>query len=165
MSMALEGVRAVDLSSGIAGPIAAMLLADFGADVVKIEPPDGDPGRALPGFAVWNRNKRSVVVDRDSAAGRRRMAELLAGADVCIVGEPRAALDGGPLDPDHLCSTYPALVVVQMPPYTLAEVPWAGGGLWTPRWPVRFATAETITTVAAMAATNVVGVRLRDDTS
>src|ERR1043166_1484607 len=127
MAMALEGVRVVDVSSGIAGPLAAMLLADFGADVVKVEPPHGDPSRALPGSAVWNRNKRSVVVDRDSASGRRRLAEFLAGADVCIVGEPRAALDGGLLDPAHLCSTYPGLVVAHMPPYTLAEVPWAGG--------------------------------------
>src|SRR3982074_2581490 len=87
LTTALEGVRAVDLSSGIAGPLAAMLLADFGADVVKIEPPDGDPARALPGFAMWNRNKRSVVLDQSRPAGRRRLADFLAGADVCIVSQ------------------------------------------------------------------------------
>src|SRR4029079_13691329 len=99
MSQALDALRVVDLSTGIAGPIAAMLLADFGGDVVKVEPPHGDPARALPGFAVSNRNKRSIIVDRDSPHGARRLADLLAGADVCIVSQPRAALAGGQLDP------------------------------------------------------------------
>src|SRR5579859_5466857 len=127
MSSALEGVRVVDLSRGIAGPLAAMLLADFGADVVKIEPPDGDPARALPGFAVWNRNKRSVVIDPNRSAGRRRLAEFLAGADVCVVSQPGAALAGSELDLGTLCATYPGLIVLHMPPYLLADVPWAGG--------------------------------------
>src|SRR5579859_599628 len=127
MSSALEGVRVVDLSRGIAGPLAAMLLADFGADVVKIEPPDGDPARALPGFAVWNRNKRSVVLDPNLSAGRRRLAEFLAGADVCVVSQPGAALAGSELDLGTLCATYPGLIVLHMPPYLLADVPWAGG--------------------------------------
>src|SRR5216684_5748489 len=104
-----------------------MLLADFGADVVKIEPPDGDPARVLPGFAVWNRNKRSVVVDQRLADGRRRLAELLAGADVCIVSQPSAALAGSQLDPETMCASYPGLIFVHMPPHTLADVPWAGG--------------------------------------
>ena len=62
-----EGIRVVELSTGIAGPMAGMLLADYGAEVVKVEPPAGDPARALPGFAVWNRNKQSVVVDAQLA--------------------------------------------------------------------------------------------------
>jgi crotonobetainyl-CoA:carnitine CoA-transferase CaiB-like acyl-CoA transferase len=107
--------------------MTAMLLADFGADVVKIEPPEGDPARALPGFAVWNRNKRSVVVDQTASSERRRLADFLAGADVGIVSQPRAALAGGVLDPATVCATYPGLVLVHMPPYGLADVPWAGG--------------------------------------
>src|SRR5437868_6032288 len=59
----LDGIRVLDLSGGIAGPLAGMLLADFGADVVKVEPRGGDPARSLPGFAVWNRNKRGIMVD------------------------------------------------------------------------------------------------------
>src|SRR2546423_15473483 len=82
--MALEGVRVVDASTGIAGPLAAMLLADFGAEVVKVEPPGGDPDRAEPGFSVWNRNKRSMVLDPGAAADRGRLAGLLAGADLCV---------------------------------------------------------------------------------
>src|SRR5213593_2610825 len=104
MTSALEDIRIVDLSSGVAGPIATMLLADFGADVVKVEPPEGDPARALPGFAVWNRNKRSVVIDPRQPAGGHRLAEFLAGADVCVVSQPRAALTGSQLDPDTVCA-------------------------------------------------------------
>ncbi|HEY3058693.1 MAG TPA: CoA transferase [Chloroflexota bacterium] len=48
MSLALNAIRVLDCSTGIAGPIAAMLLADFGADVIKVEPPTGDPARSLP---------------------------------------------------------------------------------------------------------------------
>src|SRR5579859_7653899 len=118
--MALAGVRVLDLSSGIAGPLAAMFLADFGADVVKIEPPGGESGRTLPGFAVWNRNKRSLVVDRTLASGRQRLADFLAGADVCIMSEPRPSLDGGQLDPDTICARYPGLIFVHTPPHTLA---------------------------------------------
>ncbi|HLZ29604.1 MAG TPA: CoA transferase [Chloroflexota bacterium] len=127
MSAALEGVRVVDLSSGIAGPIAAMLLADFGADVVKVEPPSGDPARTGPGFAMWNRNKRSVVLDQHDPANCRKLNEFLAGADVCVISRPRAALAGSLLDLDALSAAYPGLVLLHMPPYTLTDVPWAGG--------------------------------------
>jgi crotonobetainyl-CoA:carnitine CoA-transferase CaiB-like acyl-CoA transferase len=123
LTTALEGVRVVDLSTGTAGPLAAMLLADFGADVVKIEPPDGDPARALPGFAVWNRNKRGIILDH----GGHHLANFLQGADVCIISQPHAALAGSHLDPSVLTTTYPGLVVLHAPPYTLTETPWAGG--------------------------------------
>src|SRR6188472_409421 len=93
VSAALDSIRVLDLSTGIAGPLAAMLLADFGADVIKIEPPSGDPARSLPGFAVWNRNKRSIVLDRETAAGQQRLAGLLAAADLCILSEPSTADD------------------------------------------------------------------------
>jgi crotonobetainyl-CoA:carnitine CoA-transferase CaiB-like acyl-CoA transferase len=125
--MVLDGVRVLDVSTGIAGPYAAMLLADFGADVVKIEPPAGDPTRSLPGFAVWNRNKRSVALDERSESGRRRLDEFLAGADVCIVSQPQTALVGSLLDPTRLSATYPHLVCTHMPPYTPTDVPWHGG--------------------------------------
>src|SRR3954465_2853515 len=84
----LAGVRVVELSTGVAGPVAGMLLADYGAEVVKVEPPTPAAPRALAGFAVWNRNKQRRVVDPDSEAGRAILAELLAGADVCSLREP-----------------------------------------------------------------------------
>ena len=119
----LEGIRVVELSTGIAGPIAGMLLADYGAEVVKVEPPSGDPARALPGFAVWNRNKRSIVVDAGTNDGQQRIAGLLAAADVCIFAD-RSAL-GSLLD--EATASNPGLVQLHMPPYLPDGAPWAGG--------------------------------------
>src|SRR5579859_1413510 len=94
-----------------------MLLADFGADVVKVEQPTGDPARSLPGFAVWNRNKRGIVVDGSTPAGERRLQQFLAGADVCILNHG---------EPAELSERYPRLIVLHMPPYSPAATPWVG---------------------------------------
>src|SRR5215468_10434269 len=69
----LDGIRIVDLSDGIAGPVATLLLAETGADVVTVEPPGGAPSRALPGFRTWNRSKRSVVLDVDDDDDRAKL--------------------------------------------------------------------------------------------
>jgi len=95
-----------------------MLLADFGADVVKVEPPQGEPGRALPGFAVWNRNKRGIVLPPDSD----QFQTWLAGADVCVISHPEPGLE-----PAQLTQRYPRLVVLHTPPYAPGYTPWAGG--------------------------------------
>ena len=80
----LTGVRVLDLSWGIAGPIGVLLLAELGADVIKVEPPGGDPFRAQPGYHVWNRSRRSVVIDLKAEAGRRAFLRLCEGADVVV---------------------------------------------------------------------------------
>ncbi|MCW2522253.1 MAG: putative acyl-CoA transferase/carnitine dehydratase, partial [Frankiales bacterium] len=80
----LNGIRIVDLSDGIAGPTAAMVLAEAGADVVLVEPPGGVKTRSLPGFKTWNRSKQSVELDVTDAADRPRLEQLLAGADVLV---------------------------------------------------------------------------------
>ena len=54
---ALDGLRILDLSSGIAGPVGTLLLAEQGADVIKVEPPGGDPGRSQAGAVVWHRSR------------------------------------------------------------------------------------------------------------
>ena len=118
MGSPLDGIRVLDLSTGIAGPLAGMLLADFGADVIKVEPPGGDPGRALPGFAVWNRNKRSIVIDVETDSGRDRLKDFLVGADVLILNHGDLA---------ELSERYQRLVVLHMPPYAPERTPWAGG--------------------------------------
>ncbi len=121
---ALEGVRILDLSNGISGPLAAMLLADHGAEVVRPEPPAGDPERTRPGFAMWNRNKTGVTFDPESEAGRERLCRLLGGADLCVSSGygPFAGL----APPADACAANPALVFLSMPPF-LGETPWAGG--------------------------------------
>ena len=115
----LTGVRVVELSTGIAGPVAGMLLGDYGAEVVKVEPPGGDPARALAGFAVWNRNKQSVIVDPRADRDRQRLSEMLAGADLCIYADSSLL--------DDLAVDNPGLVRLHMPPYLPDETPWAGG--------------------------------------
>src|SRR5579864_7576464 len=97
-----------------------MLLADFGADLIKVESPEGDPARNLPGFAVWNRNKRGIVLDSTDGA---RLEAFLAGADVCIIGENARA----DLRPEALVRRHPGMVVLYMPPYAPGHTPWAGG--------------------------------------
>jgi crotonobetainyl-CoA:carnitine CoA-transferase CaiB-like acyl-CoA transferase len=84
MTGVLDGVTVLDLSTGIAGPVASMLLADHGAQVTKIEPPGGDPTRSFSGAQVWHRGKRSAVFDPHDSADRERVAALAAHADVLI---------------------------------------------------------------------------------
>jgi crotonobetainyl-CoA:carnitine CoA-transferase CaiB-like acyl-CoA transferase len=123
MTGALAGVRVLDLSAGVAGPMAAMLLADFGADVVKVERPSGDPGRSRPGFAMWNRNKRGIVVDAGTPAGHAELQELLRCADVCVtsdgVGSVSASVDAA-------VAANPSLIFLQLPAF-LGTVRWPGG--------------------------------------
>src|SRR3546814_8829884 len=98
---ALGDIRVIELATGVAGPIVGMFCADFGADVVKVETPDGDPERGRPGFPMWNRGKRSVVIDPGSAEGRAWLRNRIGGADMLITrdGEELAAfgLDGDEL--------------------------------------------------------------------
>ncbi len=84
----LAGIRVVDLTSGPLGGLATMVLADFGADVVKVEPPVGDRFRALPASPLWLRGKRSVALDLRAGDARERLHELVRGADVLVVGGP-----------------------------------------------------------------------------
>ena len=112
-----RGVRILDCSEGIGGPLAAMLLGDLGADVIKVEPPAGDRLRGTPAFHVLNRSKRGLVADLRSDAGRRRLAPLLRDADVLILGGPPSTYAERGLDPESLHRTHPQLIVVQVPMY------------------------------------------------
>jgi len=84
MASVLQGIRVLDLSSGIAGPIAGMMLADHGADVIKIEPPGGDPWRSMPGAAAWLRGRRSAVLDLRTRTDRDALLALSRSADVVL---------------------------------------------------------------------------------
>ena len=110
MSSILEGVRVVDLSQGVAGPVGTHLLAEAGADVIKVEPPSGDPMRQSPGFRTWNRSKRGIVLDLASTDGAEKLRQLLATADVLVHGlRPSVAARRG-LDDEPLSRDFPRLV-------------------------------------------------------
>ena len=84
MAGVLDGVRVLDLSWGIAGPMTTMLLADHGAAVIKIEPPGGDPFRNQLGYHVWQRGKRSAILDLRAPADRDSFLSLARHADVMV---------------------------------------------------------------------------------
>jgi crotonobetainyl-CoA:carnitine CoA-transferase CaiB-like acyl-CoA transferase len=108
--------------------MAAMLLADFGAEVLTLEPPGGSPDRERPGFALWNRGKASVTLDPESADGRRDMLSLLHRADVCVAtpgGSAEWAGDGAGIGAVAMAGN-PRLVYLDVTPY-LDTTPWAGG--------------------------------------
>ncbi len=90
---ALSGIRVLDLAQYIPGPYATLMLADFGADVLKLEPPEGDPMRRMAPldkdgisltYKAFNRNKRSVALDLKTDIGKRSFEGLLEGADVLL---------------------------------------------------------------------------------
>jgi crotonobetainyl-CoA:carnitine CoA-transferase CaiB-like acyl-CoA transferase len=119
----LAGVRVLDLSSVIMGPLATRVLADFGASVVKVEPPEGDVMRyALPArhrgmgalFMHLNRGKRSVVLDLKSEAGRDAVLRLAAKSDVFIHNTRLAALARVRLSYADVAAVNPAIVYVSL---------------------------------------------------
>lgn len=117
MAGALEGLRVLDLSWGIAGPLGVLLLAEQGADVIKVEPPGGDPYRAMPGAHVWNRSRRSVEIDLRTEGGRSRFLELLATADVLVESFSPGTMDAWGLGHDDLAPVFPRLVYCSITAY------------------------------------------------
>ncbi len=114
---ALDGVRILDLSWGIAGPLGVMLLAEQGADVVKVEPPGGDPFRAYSGYAVWNRSRRSVTIDLKSPAGLEAMHRLVDDADVLVETFRPGVTDRLGIGFDAMNARNPRLVYLSCPGY------------------------------------------------
>ena len=84
MAAVFEKLKVLDLTWGIAGPMATMLLADNGAEVTKIEPPGGDPHRNQLGYHVWQRGKRSAILDLKSAEDHKAFLALVSTADVLV---------------------------------------------------------------------------------
>ena len=122
----LAGLKVLEMGQLIAGPFAAKTLADFGADVVKIEPPGaGDPLRKWrllkDGTSVWwqvqSRNKRSVALDLKDAAAQGIVRRLAAECDVLIENFRPGALAGWNLAPEALLDANPRLVVLRVSGY------------------------------------------------
>ena len=123
---ALAGVRVIEMGQLIAGPFAGKTLGEFGADVVKIEPPGaGDPLRnwrlIKNGTSVWwqvqSRNKRSVAIDLRAPDGQKLARQLIAEADVLIENFRPGTLEGWGLSPDELHALNPGLVILRISGY------------------------------------------------
>ena len=112
---AFLGLKVVDCSQGLVGPMAAMLLADFGAEVLKVEPPGGDRAAARTGYQMWNRNKKRLTLDLDGADGRDRLEQLLAAADVAIFDFSPKRMQA--LDLMGAAERHPRLIRLWTPPY------------------------------------------------
>src|SRR5277367_1732509 len=119
MAGALSGLRVIDLSGHLSGPFCAMQLADHGADVIKVERPDGgDEARHMPPFVngesapfmVWNRNKRSVTLDLKDEADRGRFLALLETADVLLENYRPSTMDRLGLGYAALKARFPRLI-------------------------------------------------------
>jgi len=113
----LTGLRVLDLSWGIAGPVGVLLLAELGADVIKIEPPGGDPFRAQPGYHVWNRSRRSLMLDLKTGDGRSVFLRLCEQADVVVEAFSPGTMERLGLAPAELTRQFPRLVVCSVPAY------------------------------------------------
>ncbi len=142
----LEGVKVVEFSTWVAGPSAAMVMADWGADVIKIESRDGDPVRNLfalhthwsgnPVFELQNRGKRGVVLDTSRPEGREALLRILEGADIFITNLRPGALKRAGLDYASVKDRLPRLIYTSVSGYGLegdaADLPaFDIAALWT----------------------------------
>ncbi len=128
--MAVDDVRVLDLSEGIAGPLAARLIGDFGGDVIKVEPPGGESGRRMEPFfqddpdpekslfhLMLNLNKRGITLDLDSAEGAAMLRRLAREVDVIVESFPPGHLAARGLDYASLEQENPGLVMTSITPF------------------------------------------------
>jgi crotonobetainyl-CoA:carnitine CoA-transferase CaiB-like acyl-CoA transferase len=135
MAKPLAGIRVIELANFIAGPLAGTLLADMGADVIKVEPPGGDMSRAAPpirngesvSFAALNRNKRSLMLDLKRPEAIEILHKLAAKSDVFLEASRPGALDKLGLGADQIKAINPRIVYTSV----------SGFGQTGPRAPAR----------------------------
>jgi formyl-CoA transferase len=133
-NLPLNGIRVLDVSQVMAGPFACMMLADMGADVIKVEPPTGDQTRGAMGFKMkgpdsmgflnMNRNKRSVTLDLKSEEGREAFYALAKTADVIVENYRPGAVKRLGIDYDSIKAINPKIVYVSISGFGQSG-PWA----------------------------------------
>ena len=119
MNLPLEGIKVIDATSNIAGPYGGAILADLGADVIKIETPAGDPSRSMAPlegdrsayFHIVNRNKEVLAIDLKSNSGKEKLFELLEGADVFLTNFLPERLKFLGLMHEDLQKKFPKLII------------------------------------------------------
>ncbi|HEX2827405.1 MAG TPA: CoA transferase [Burkholderiales bacterium] len=128
MAGVLSGIRVVDFGQYIAGPMAAMLLGDHGADVIRVDPPGG-PRWNTPANATWNRNKRSIALDLKNDADRDTARKLIASADVVIENFRPGVMDRLGLGAAAMTEANPRLIYCSLPGFG-ADDPRADVRAW-----------------------------------
>ena len=117
----LDGLVVLDFAVDRPGSVAGMLLADLGADVIRIETTDGDHRRSdpyvEPDWICWDRGKRTVTVEALDPLIDRTIGDLLGTADIVLLDPIPGAAYGAPLDPQALSAAHPRLAVIWVPPY------------------------------------------------
>ena len=158
-TLPLDGIRVLEFGHTILGPCCGMILADLGAEVIKIEPPEGERTRRLRGFgtgyfAFYNRNKKSVTLDYKTPDGLAAARELIAGADVLIENMAPGALARVSLGPDDAKRINPRLIYCSLKGFL--DGPYAD----------RFALDEIVQMMSGLAyMTGPLGMPLRSGTS
>jgi crotonobetainyl-CoA:carnitine CoA-transferase CaiB-like acyl-CoA transferase len=133
---ALDGIRVLELGQVMAGPFCALQLCDMGADVIKVEPPDGDPTRQMGAragtdstcFTAMNRGKRGIVLDLKSASGRDTLVRLAAQADIFIENFRPGVMRALGLDYPALSAVNPRLIYASISGYGQTGPDRAKGG-------------------------------------
>lgn len=130
----LQGIRVLDVSQVMAGPFACMMLADMGADVIKVEPPGGDQTRGAMGFKMkgpdsmgflnLNRNKRSLTLDLKSDEGRESFYRLAKTADIIVENYRPGAVQRLRIDYEHIKAINPKIIYVSISGFGQSG-PWA----------------------------------------
>jgi crotonobetainyl-CoA:carnitine CoA-transferase CaiB-like acyl-CoA transferase len=117
MAQIFEGIRVIDLSQGMAGSLTTMILADYGAEVIRLEPPGGDAMWEHPAYLLWQRGKKSAAPDWASAEGRAFARRLIEGADIFIetLRPGEAAALGLGYEAVHAAN--PALIYYSLAPF------------------------------------------------
>ena len=110
MTQLLEDITVLDFTQGMAGSVATMVMSDFGARVIKIEPPGGDPYRAMPSAPVWHRGKKSVILDLDQGKDQRRAQKLAESADIVVESFIPGDAKANGVDYDTLSALNPRLI-------------------------------------------------------
>ncbi len=129
MAKPLDGVRAIDLSHVIAGPLASFYLAQLGAEVIKVEAPQGEVMRGRSGFAAMNAGKRSLAVDIRDPSGAQAVRDLALGADVFIENFRPGVVRRHGLDYERIRAIRPDIVYCSISGYG-QEGEWSGRGAY-----------------------------------
>ena len=125
MTRSLSGIRVLDLTQVMAGPFSAMLLADLGADVIKVEPPGGDSTRQMPGavgtdtpaFNAVNRGKRSIVINLKTIEGREALHRLVGPTDILVENYRPGVMESLGFGYDALAKEHPRLIYASISGY------------------------------------------------